>query len=385
MPPSWPVRFAVMRFGMLRETLPGERRVPLTPEGARALVSSDHGVVVEAETGVGSGFSDTEYLAAGAQVVFNAREVSASSDVLLKIHPPNEAELALLRKGQGLVSFLHLATQPARFHQALARTGVTTISLELVREGLDEYPILEPLSAIGGRVAVALAAWHLTGPGNGPGILMGGSPGVPPALVLVIGAGAAGSAAAAEASALGAQVVVLDRDPRRLQRMAHSLGRVCVTAVASEDHLVRYLDQADVVIGAVAVRGEPAPKVLKRHHVRAMREGCLFIDMSIDEGGCAETSRPTTTEEPVYEAEGIRHICIPNLPSEVARTASRAMGASLLPYLTALGRGIEPALATNPALRHAVGFLDGKLVNRGLRRYVAENYVDLDTLVPASE
>ncbi len=374
-----------MRFGMLRETLPGERRVPLTPEGARALASSDHGVVVEAGSGVGSGFSDTEYLAAGAQVVFNAREVTANSDVLLKVHAPTEQELALLRKGQALVAFLHLSAQPAAFHRALVAGGVTTISLELVREGTDEYPILEPLSALGGRVAVALAAWHLTGPGNGPGILLGGSPGVPPALVLVIGAGAAGSAAAAEAAALGAQVVMLDRDPRRLQRLEHRLGRVCVTAVASEYHLVRYLEQADVVIGAVAVRGEPAPKVLKRQHVRAMREGSLLIDMSIDEGGCAETSRPTTTEAPVYEVEGVRHICIPNLPSEVARTASRAMGASLLPYLVALGKGVDVALSNNLALRHAVGYLDGRLVNRGLRRYVDGGYVDLDTVLPLVE
>jgi alanine dehydrogenase len=233
---------------------------------------------------------------------------------------------------------------------------------------------------------VALATWHLTIPGNGPGILLGGSPGVPPALVLVIGGGAAGSAAAAEAAALGAQVVVLDRDPRRLARLdGSSVGRACVTAVASEFHLVRYLETADVVIGAVAVKGEPAPKVLRRSHIRTMKEGSLFIDMSIDEGGCAETSKPTTTDAPVYVADGIRHICIPNLPSEVAHTASRVMGTSLLPYLVALGQGVPAALANTPALRHAVGLFEGKLVNKSLRRFVQAPYTPLEELVPETD
>lgn len=349
------------------------------------LSGLDHSVVVESNVGAGSGFSDTEYLAAGAQIAYTSREVAGQADVLLRVHPPSAKEVEILRPGAALVAFLHLAGQPSAVHAALVKGGITTLSLELVREGLDEYPILEPLSAIGGRVAVTLAAWHLTIPGNGPGILLGGSPGVPPALVLVIGGGSAGSAAAREAAALGAQVVVLDRDPRRLQRLEHAVASQVVTAVASEYHLARYLEQADVVIGAVAVRGEPAPKVLRRSHVRAMREGALFIDMSIDEGGCAETSRPTTAEAPVYEVEGVRHICIPNLPSEVARTSSRALASSLLPYLTALGAGVHAALATTPALRHAVGFLDGRLVNRGLRRFVAAPYVALEDIVPLAD
>lgn len=374
-----------MRYGVLRETLPGERRVPLTPEGARVLASQDHVVVVEAGVGAGSGFSDTEYLAAGAQIAYTPREVAAQAEVLLRVHPPSAEEVSLLRPKSTLVAFLHLAGQPRALHDAVQAAQLSTVSLELVREGLDEYPILEPLSAIGGRVAVTLAAWHLTSPGNGPGILLGGSPGVPPALVLVIGGGAAGSAAAMEAAALGAQVVVLDRDPRRLVRLERMVGRSIITAEASEYHLVRYLEQADVVIGAVAVRGEPAPKVLRRSHVRSMKEHSLFIDMAIDEGGCAETSKPTTADHPVYEAEGVRHICIPNLPSEVARTASRSLGASLLPYLQALGGGLHVALQRSPALRHAVGFLDGRLVNRSLKRYIPGPFVSLDELVPLAD
>ena len=374
-----------MRFGVLRETLTGERRVPLTPEGARALVARDHLVVVQSNAGSGSGFSDTEYLAAGAAIVYTPREVGAEAEFVLKVHAPSAEEVEQLRPCTTLMAFMQLAGQPAALHEALVAGRCSTLSMELVREGSDEYPIMEPLSAIGGRVAATLAAWHLTQPGNGPGILLGGSPGVPPAVAVVIGGGAAGTAAAAGCAAHGAQVVVLDNDPRRLARVERLLGHTVVTAVATEFHLARFLEQADVVIGAVAVRGEPAPRVLRRSHVRSMKEGALFIDLSIDEGGCSETRRPTTADEPTYECEGVRHICIPNLPSEVARTASRAMASSLLPYLQALSGGLHHALARNLALRHAVGFLDGKLVNRALRRFVSVPYVSLDEIVKMVE
>ncbi|MFZ5482512.1 MAG: alanine dehydrogenase [Myxococcota bacterium] len=371
-----------MEFGVVREITPQERRVPITPEGARALIAAGHGVHVESGAGLGSGFSDTEYLASGAQVAYSAREVAGRSQILLKVHAPLAEERDLLLPERTLMGFLHLANQPAATHRLLQDQRATTLSFELVREGADEYPILGPLSALGGRVAATLAAYHLTFSGKGDGTLVGGAPGVPPALVLVIGGGTAGQAAAADIAGLGAQVVVLDRDPRRLARMEGTIGRVAVTAIASEYHLARYLEQADVVIGAVAIRGEPAPKVLKRQHVRLMKEGSLFIDMSIDEGGCSETSRPTTPEDPVYEEEGVRHICIPNLPSEVARTASRALGNSLLPYLFELGRGTREALARSPALRNACGYWEGRLVGRSLRRFVEAPLEDLEALVP---
>jgi alanine dehydrogenase len=359
--------------------------VPVTPEGARALVGAGHGILVESGAGLGSGFSDTEYLAAGASVVYSPREVASRADVLVKVHPPRPEEPELVQPDRTLVGFLHLSSQPRDFHAGVIAQRCTTISCELVREDRGDYPILEGLSALGGRVAVTLAAYHLTSPGGGPGVLLGGSPGVPPALVLVIGGGAAGQAAAVEAAALGAQVVVLDRDPRQLQRIDRSVGRVAVTATATEYHLVRYLEQADVVIGAVAVRGEPAPRVLERRHVRTMREGALFIDMSIDEGGCAETSRPTTPAQPVYEEEGVRHICIPNLPSEVARTASRAYGNALLPYLLELGRGVDVALARSDALRGACAYHAGRLVAPSLKRFVDAPLHELGALVPRAE
>ncbi len=371
-----------MEFGVVREVTPQERRVGVTPEGARALVAAGHLVVVESGAGLGSGFSDTEYLAAGAELAWSPRDVGNRCRALIKVHAPRLEELELIRDDQILVGFLHLAAANSTLHERIRSVGVSTLSLELVREDHDEYPILEPTSALGGRVAVTLAAYHLTIRGGGPGLVLGGTAGVPPANVLVIGGGTAGLAAASEAMALGAQVVVLDRDPRRLLRIERDLGRGAVTATASEYHLSRYLEVADVVIGAVALKNEPTPRVLRRQHIRLMREGSLFMDLSIDSGGCSETSRATTMDAPVYEEEGVRHVCIPNLASEVSRTASRLLAACLLPYLFLVAEGVEPALRRSEALRGACSYFRGQLVNRSLARFVRGPLVDLDSLVP---
>ena len=365
-----------MDFGVVREIAPQERRVPITPAGARALVDAGHGVLVEEGAGVGAGASDTEYLAAGATLVGSAWEVAQRAQVLVKVHAPQTEELSLLQPGMTLVGLLHLSSQPHALHERLVSERVTTIAAELLRDERGDHPILEPLSALGGRFAVTLAASNLAAP-EGPGVLLGGAPGVPPAMVLVIGGGTAGQAAACEAAAMGAQVVVLDKDPRQLYRMANTVGRVAVTAIASEYHLVRYLEQADVVIGAVAVRGQRAPRVMERRHVRMMREGALFLDLSIDEGGCSETSRPTTPKRPFYDEEGVRHVCIPNLPAMVARTASRVHGNALLPYLLQLGEGVDEALRGDMGLRAACGYHQGALVSGDLARYADTGFVDL--------
>lgn len=374
-----------MELGIVREVTPQERRVAITPEGVRVLVAAGHGVVVETGAGAGAGYTDTDYVAAGASIAFTARELAARVELMVKIHAPGLDELDLVRPGMTLLAFLHLAAAPRELPEAIIRREATALAMELVCEGPDDYPLLQPLSALGGRLAITLAAYHLTVPGNGPGLLLGGGPGVPPAMVVVVGGGSAGQAAAAEAAAHGAQVVVLDRDPRKLARLEKSIGRVAITAISTEYNLARYLEQADVVIGAVAVRGEPAPKVIRRQHVRMMKEGSLLIDMSIDEGGCAETSRPTTPESPIYVEEGVRHLCVPNLPSEVARTASRTLASSLLPYLVELGEGVDQALARYDALRASCLFYRGKLVNRRLLRFVGAPLENLDEIVPVAE
>jgi len=240
---------------------------------------------------------------------------------------------------------------------------MTAIAFELLEETSGGRPVLEPLSAIGGRVAIHLAARHLLSSGGGQGRLLGGAPGVPPLDVVVLGAGAAGEAAAREAQRLGARVTVLDHDPQKLSRASHWLNGIA-TVMATGRHLDQALSQADVIVCAVGVAGRPAPKIVTRKHLRSMPKGALLIDMSVDEGGAAETSRATTPDDPIYEEEGVRHLCIPNLPAEVARTASHVFTQSVLPYLLQLGEhGIDQAIAMPGALQQAAVYHHGNLKN----------------------
>ena len=353
-----------MHIGIVRETLPRERRVALTPSAVSSLVEARHSVFVETGAGVGAGFPDDDYLAAGAEISWSAREVASRADTLLKIHPPSRAELAqLLSPGALLLAFLHLSSEPPTLRAQLRAKGTTAIALELIEEPGGERPVQETLSAIGGRVAVIIAARHLLVSGGGKGQLMGGVPGVPPLHVVVLGGGAAGESAAAEALRRGARVTVLDRDPRPLTRLARALPQAA-TAVSNDYTLARTVATADVLIGAVARAGQSAPRLLRRQHIRTLRPGAVFVDMSIDAGGCSETSRVSDPDQPAYEEEGVRHVCIPNLPAEVAHTASLALANVLLPYLLELGEaGVERVVATPGALQRATVFRRGRLVH----------------------
>ncbi len=357
-----------MDFGVLREIETGERRVGLTPDGVRALVTAGHEVWVETGAGTDSGFEDTSYQAAGAQLAWSPDEVAARAQCLLKVRALSDAEAELIGRDQILCGFLHLAFGSRTVLQRLLQERTSTIAYELVEEG-GRFTILEPMSAMGARVAVTVLQYHLSSAGGGSGRLLGGCPGVPPMRVLIVGGGTAGMAAAKEASRVGAWVTVLDIDPKRLGSVARRLPGVA-TAIASPTELARHVADADVVIGAVARRGEPAPKVLDLQLVRSMRPGSTLVDLSIDEGGCAETSVPTTPEEPVHTVEGVRHIAIPNLPAVVAQTASRAIEIASLPYLVRLGRlGVDEALRQCEPLRKAAQVYRGQLACRRVARH----------------
>lgn len=353
-----------MNFGIVRETLPRERRVALSPSVVSSLIEARHGVLVETGAGAGAGFTDEDYLAAGAEIIWSHREVASRAEALVKIHPPSRAELAhLLPMGGALLGFLHLSSEPPALRAQLRARSITAIALELIEEPGGERPVQETLSAIGGRVAVTIAARHLLVSGGGKGQLMGGVPGVPPLHVVVLGAGLAGESAAAEALRRGARVTVLDRDPRPLTRIARSLPQVA-TAISNDYNLARTVATADLLIGAVARAGQNAPRLLRRQHIRTLQPGAVFVDMSIDAGGCSETSRVSDPEQPAYEEEGVRHVCIPNLPAEVAHTASLALANALLPYLLELGEaGVDLASAQPGALQRATVFRRGKLVH----------------------
>lgn len=369
-----------MEFAIVQETVSGEERVALTPEGARALVDAGNHVRVQAGAGARAGFSDIEYRAAGAQLVYSDFEAASQSDVLLRVRPPSDDELELITPESVLVGFLGLAGGSPAVLQRLVGSGSSAIALELIEDD-GRRAVVDPMSAIAGRVAMALVQEHLTRRGGGHGVLLGGSPGVPPCRVAVVGAGAAGLAAARAAKDHGAEVAVLDISPSALLRASERFPGL-VTVGATTYNMQRYVEWADVVVGAVARRGEPAPKVLTRTHVRSMRSGALLLDLSIDEGGCAQTSRATTPQEPVFEAEGVRHLCIPNLPSLVARTASEALSIATLPWLLQLGaHGLDGAVRREPRLARPTQVFDGVITCAQVARYHRTQHQALSQLV----
>jgi alanine dehydrogenase len=350
-------------FGVMREILPRERRVALTPDGTERLIAAGHAVIMETGAGKAAGFDDDDYRAMGTTIALSNREVSLAADVLVKVHGPGPSEVDLLPHGGTIAGFLHLSNQSAKGLRTIIREKeLNAVAFELLEENDGTRPVLEAVSAIGGRVAVMLAAQSLLASGGGSGRLLGGAPGVPPLNVVIIGAGAAGEAAAREAQRMGARVSVLDRDSQALTRVARRIDGI-LTAVASRRHLDRAVATADVLICAVATAGRPAPKIVSRRQVRSMPSDAMIIDMSVDEGGCCETSRPHTQEES-YDEEGVRHLCVPNLPSEVAQTASIAFTNAILPFLLAMGESsVNNALSAEPPLYRGAVYIKGCLRN----------------------
>ncbi len=359
-------------FGLIRERLIRERRVALTPAGAEQLIAAGHIVLLENSAGDDAGFSDDDYRAVGANVFMSAREVIQASEVFVKLHVPNTEELEWLREGGTLTGFLHLFSESeTRLREIIREQKMNAVSFELLEENANYRPVLEAVSAIGGRVAILLATQHMLGSAGGIGRLLGGAPGVPPLGVVVIGAGAAGEAAAREAHRMGARVSVLDQNPRALARISRRLPGV-TTAPASGPVLDDAIANADLLLCAVAMPGRPAPRIVNRRQVRSMPQGAMIIDMSVDEGGCCETTRPSA-DEGIYIEEGVRHLCVPNLPAEVARTASTAFTNSILPYLLAMGNmGIQEAVGTEPALYKAAVYIEGRLRNSTIAELTGE-------------
>jgi alanine dehydrogenase len=353
-----------MIIGVPLEREATEHRVALTPAGVRTLVHGGHRVVVEAGAGRASRFADDEYAAAGAQLVYDHEEVFGRSDLVVKITALRPSEVAFLRERQTVFAFHHLAAATRDHLQALLDRGATLIGFEVTEDASGEAPIAQAMSEIGGQLAVGVAAHLLQTRGGGRGILLGGSTGIPPAHVVILGAGVAGTWAARTAIGNGAQVTVLDTSLRALRRAEEMFGRVVVTEVSHVFAIARAVSYADVLIGAVLARGERAPQVVTRAMVGTMKRGAVIIDLSIDQGGCVETSRPTTLEDPVYVEEGVIHYAVPNMGSAVARTASLALTYAALPFVETLaGLGIEEALGREPGLARGVYVHRGELVS----------------------
>ena len=348
-----------MTVGVPKEIKEQENRVGLLPATARTLTSRGHSVAVEKNAGVGSGYPDEQYLEAGAQIVETAKEVFQRADMIVKVKEPLQAEWPLLRKGQILFTYLHLAASK-QLTEALLNSGVTGVAYETIQIG-NRLPLLEPMSEIAGRMSVVMGAYYLAKHNGGTGVLLGGVPGVLPGRVVVLGGGTAGVNAARMATGLGADVTILEVDLERMRFLDITMDSAH-TLYSSEAHLHDLMATTDLLIGAVLVPGAKAPKLITRAMLRKMKPGSVVVDIAIDQGGCAETSRPTTHLDPVYIEEGVTHYCVANMPAAYARTATQALTNITARYVELLADlGLEGACKKQPALVGGVNTRDGRL------------------------
>lgn len=363
-----------MLIGTPREIKPGEFRVALTPEAVSEIVAHGWSFILEAGGGQGAGFADADYRAAGAIVTTDVRDVYAA-DLVVKVKEPQPQELERLRPGQILFGYLHLAADPDQAGR-LRASGVTAVAFETVTDPQGGLPLLAPMSEIAGRLAVLAAAERLMRSHGGKGLLFTGAPGVSPARVTVLGAGVVGSNAARLAAAMGAQVTVLERSDGRLRQIDELYAGRIRTRRSTRAALLEEIATADVVIGAVLAPGGAAPKLVRREDLRLMKPGAVLVDVAIDQGGCFETSRPTTYADPVFQVDGIIHYCVANMPGAVPLTASEALSGAILPYVLALAEGGLKALADNPHLGRGLNVMSGRLTHPAVAAALGEPLED---------
>ena len=350
-----------MKIGCPTEIKPQEFRVGLTPNAAREAVAHGHEVIVQAGAGTGAGFTDADYALAGARLTETAQEIFATVDMIVKVKEPQASERAMLREGQLLFTYLHLAPDPDQTQDLLA-SGATCIAYETVTDDRGGLPLLAPMSEVAGRLAPQVGAWTLQKANGGRGVLMGGVPGVGPARVVVVGGGVVGTHAARIAAGMGADVTVLDRSLPRLRALDDMFGGKFRTGYSSAGLLAEHLTQADMVIGAVLIPGAAAPKLVKRADFTSMKPGAVLVDVAIDQGGCFETSRATTHADPIYDVDGIMHYCVANMPGAVARTSTIALGNATMPHMLALAdKGWKQACTDDPHLLNGLNVHAGKL------------------------
>lgn len=353
-----------MNICVPKERRPYEYRVGLPPAGAGMFVKHGHTVYIESGAGEGAGFSDEDYIQSGAKVVYSREEAFGRGDLILKFTRPLAEEIDMIRPGQAVAGFLHLAAARQDKIDLLLTKSITTIAYEQVEEPSGYRPMLTPLSQIGGRMVVQLAARLLQNDHGGRGILLGGVTGVPPAEVVIIGAGTVGSTAAITFAGVGSHVTVLDVELQRLQQLQSESTYPYITMLSTPFNIQRATSYADVVIGAVLIPGEPAPIVVSKEMVMNMKPQSVIIDVSIDQGGCVETSRPTNHGSPTYIQEGVMHYCVPNMSGVLGRTASNALFYGAYPYLERMARfGVEQATREDAALEKGINTKDGEILH----------------------
>mgnify|MGYP006103492009 FL=1 len=348
-----------MIIGIPKEIKVKENRIACTPAGARMLINNDHDVWVQKGAGIGSGFTDDQFLTSGAKIVDTAAE-AWSADMVIKVKEPIAEEYAFLREGLLLFTYLHLAAD-RNLTDALCSSGTTGLAYETIQAGR-RLPLLEPMSEIAGRMSAVMGAFYLSRTQGGKGVLLGGVPGVLPGNVLIIGGGTAGINAGRVAAGIGADVTILEVDLEQMRYLDISLHGAAHTLYSNEQNLLDMLPNVDLLIGAVLVPGAKAPKLIRRDMLRVMKPGAVFVDIAIDQGGCAETSRPTTHEDPVYLEEDTIHYCVANMPGAYARTATQALTNATIPYALKIANlGFADAVETIPELLPGINTFDGHI------------------------
>ena len=361
-----------MNIGVPKERRSFEYRVGLTPALVQMLTQAGHTVYIEKDAGLGAGFSNQDYELTGAKIVYSAREVFGRVDLLVKVARPLLEEIEWLQPGATIAGLLHMASARQDKIQAMINGDITAVAYELIQLNDGSHPIRKPLSQIGGRLAAQIGARLLQNNSGGKGILLGGIAGVPPAEVAIIGAGVVGTCAAIGFYRMGAHVTVLDSNLNALQRIFEKSPGF-VTMVSNPPNIARVCQFADVIVGAILVPGEKPPVVITREMVKTMKPRSVIMDISIDEGGCVETSRPTTHEHSYYTEEGVIHYCVPNIPSVVARTSTYAFLNAAFPYILEIAnKGIEEAMKHNTAIERAVNIHNGKLIHLSQLPYPTE-------------
>ncbi len=350
-----------MLVGVPSEIKNHEYRVGLTPNGAAALVRNGHQVLVETKAGAGVGFDDAMYLKAGAKIAKNADEVFAATDMIVKVKEPQAVECKKLRSGQILFTYLHLAPDPEQAKMLLASDCVA-IAYETVTDVHGGLPLLKPMSEVAGRMSIQAGAHSLEKAQGGLGVLLPGVPGVAPAKVLVLGGGVVGINAARMAAGLGAEVTIMDISLHRLTQIDNDFGNVMTTEYSTHEHICERLPETDLVIGGVLIPGAAAPKLITKEMLKLMRPGSVIVDVAIDQGGCLETSRATTHQDPTYVVDGVVHYCVANMPGAVARTSTLALTNATLPFVLALAnKGYKKALEEDAHLRNGLNIHRGKV------------------------
>ena len=365
-----------MRVGVPKEIKVLENRVGLVPGSVRELVAHGHEVVVEHNAGQGIGMDDDAYRKAGAKVLATAAEVFAAADMIVKVKEPQAVERKMLRKGQVLFTYLHLAPDPEQAADLVA-SGAVCIAYETVTSSTGGLPLLAPMSEVAGRMAVQAGAYYLEKPHGGLGVLLGGVPGVDPAKVVVLGGGVVGSHACHIALGMGAEVWVLDRSVEVLRALWRQFGRPLNTVFSTHDALETHVTSADLVIGGVLIPGASAPKLVSAALVKRMKQGSVIVDVAIDQGGCFETSHATTHADPVYVVDGVTHYCVANMPGGVPRTSTFALNNATLPFVLALAdKGWKKALADDAHLKNGLNVAFGKVTCQPVAEALGYAYVD---------